>query len=77
MFTNFNGSYNPDFDTDKFRFVFSSLSTPSTVFEYNMTSKTKELLKQNEVIDTNFKIDNYENFLTNSLKKFVEYDRPA
>ena len=54
------GGYNPGFDTDKFRFVFSSLSTPSTVFEYNMTSKTKELLKQNKVIDTHFKIDNYE-----------------
>lgn len=25
----------------------------------------------------NYNIDNYENFLTNSLKKFVEYDRPA
>ena len=27
------GSYNPNFDTDKFRFLFSSLSTPRTVFE--------------------------------------------
>ena len=53
------GSYNPGFETDKFRFVFTSLSTPSTVFEYNMTSKTKELLKQNKVIDNNFEIDNY------------------
>ena len=42
------GSYNPGFETDKFRFVFTSLSTPSTVFEYNMTSKTKELLKQKQ-----------------------------
>ncbi len=25
----------------------------------------------------NYDIDNYENFLTNSLKKFVEYDRPV
>ena len=24
-----------------------------------------------------YNIDNYEDFLTNSLKKFVEYDRPA
>ena len=24
-----------------------------------------------------YSIDNYEDFLTNSLKKFVEYDRPA
>ena len=26
--------------------------------------------------DCKYDIDNYENFLTNSLKKFVEYDRP-
>ncbi len=28
------------------------------------------------VEDIKYDIDNYENFLTNSLKKFVEYDRP-
>ena len=33
------GSYNPDFDTNKFRFVFTSLSTPSSVFEYNINTE--------------------------------------
>lgn len=41
---------NPDFDNDKLRFIFSSLKTPNSVFEYNMRSREKTLLKQQEVV---------------------------
>ncbi|MDA9588277.1 S9 family peptidase [Flavobacteriaceae bacterium] len=53
------GGYNPSFDTSTFRFGFTSLKTPSSVFEYDMESKTQTLLKQQHVIDSNFDVDNY------------------
>lgn len=43
-------SYNPEYDTPKFRFVYSSLTTPSTVYDYDMFTMEKELLKQYEVV---------------------------
>ncbi|MDA8644267.1 S9 family peptidase [Flavobacteriaceae bacterium] len=53
------GGYNPSFDTSTFRFGFTSLKTPSSVFEYDMESKTQTLLKQQHVIESNFDVDNY------------------
>ncbi len=41
---------NPDFDTQKLRYGYTSLTTPNSVFEYDMAAKTKLLLKQQEVI---------------------------
>jgi oligopeptidase B len=41
---------NPDFKSDKLRFGYSSLTTPTSVYEYDMNSKERELLKQQEVI---------------------------
>lgn len=41
---------NPDFKTEWFRFTFSSLKTPTSVFEYNMRTHEKRLLKQQEVV---------------------------
>lgn len=43
-------STNPEFDTDILRFGYNSLVTPSSVFDYNMISGEKTLLKQQEVI---------------------------
>ncbi|HBH07281.1 MAG TPA: oligopeptidase B [Flavobacteriales bacterium] len=43
-------SYNPEYDTPRFRFVYSSLTTPTTVYDYNMSTKEKDLLKQYEVV---------------------------
>ena len=40
--------------------------------EWNVPSQDKHL---NISEESKYDIDNYENFLTNSLKKFVEYDR--
>lgn len=41
---------NPDFNTDVLRFTYSSLITPTSVFDYNMDTKEKELKKQQEVV---------------------------
>ena len=43
-------SVNPDFDSDLLRFSYSSLTTPNSVFDYNMKTRERELLKQDEVI---------------------------
>ncbi|HDT12570.1 MAG TPA: S9 family peptidase, partial [Candidatus Marinimicrobia bacterium] len=43
------GMNNPQFDTDKLRIFYTSLLTPQTVYDYNMTSRELELLKQTEV----------------------------
>ncbi len=43
-------STNPDFDTDILRIGYTSMTTPSSTFDYNMETKDKELLKQQEVV---------------------------
>ncbi len=53
------GGYNPNFNTTKFRFGFTSLTTPSTLFEYDTATKTKKILKQSQIVDDDFKTDNY------------------
>ncbi|MFD2823514.1 S9 family peptidase [Lacinutrix iliipiscaria] len=50
---------NLDFDTNKLRYNYSSLTTPFTNFEYNMDTKSSQVLKQEEVLDPNFSSDNY------------------
>jgi oligopeptidase B len=42
-------SSNPDFETDKFRFTYSSLVTPSSVYDYHLAARTRELKKQQEI----------------------------
>ena len=41
---------NPEFNSEKLRFGYSSLTTPSSVFDYDMNTRKKELKKQDEVI---------------------------
>ena len=43
-------SVNPDFDTDVLRYSYTSLTTPSSVFDYDMNTKKETLLKQQEVV---------------------------
>ncbi len=43
-------STNPDFDTQKLRYSYTSLTTPNSVYEYDMEQKSKDLLKQQEVV---------------------------
>lgn len=43
-------SDNYEFDRDKLRLVYSSLTTPTSVYDFDMKSKTFELLKEQEVL---------------------------
>ncbi|MFO7445598.1 MAG: S9 family peptidase [Ignavibacteriaceae bacterium] len=45
-----NISINPEFDTELLRYSYSSLTTPSSVYDYNMRTSEKILLKQDEVV---------------------------
>lgn len=53
-------SNNPEFDTDILRYGYTSMTTPGSTYDYNMLSKEKELLKQQEVLGGKFDKDNYE-----------------
>ena len=41
---------NPDFDAVTLRYAYNSMTTPSSVYEYDMEKRTKTLLKQQEVV---------------------------
>ncbi|MFK7848560.1 MAG: S9 family peptidase, partial [Rhodothermales bacterium] len=43
-------STNPEFDTQVLRFGYTSMTTPTSTYDYNMVSKDKTLLKQQEVV---------------------------
>jgi oligopeptidase B len=43
-------AYNPESETNLLRFQFNSLVTPQSTFDYNMDSKEKTLLKQQEIV---------------------------
>ncbi|MBN1223521.1 MAG: S9 family peptidase [Candidatus Aminicenantes bacterium] len=49
---------NPEFDTDILRFGYTSLTTPNSIYDYNMNTKKKELLKR-EVVLGDFDPVNY------------------
>lgn len=50
---------NLEFDTEKLRFGYTSLTQPSSTFEYDMKEKTTKLLKQQEVLGGDFLPENY------------------
>ncbi len=43
-------SINPEFDTDILRLNYQSMTTPNTTYDYNMNTREKTLLKQQEVL---------------------------
>ncbi|CDH02753.1 protease II [Xenorhabdus bovienii str. feltiae Moldova] len=51
-------SYNPEPDTDLLHYSYSSMTTPSSVFQWDMQTGERELLKQQEV--KGFNKENYE-----------------
>ncbi len=53
-------STNLEFDTDIFRFSYSSLTTPNSIYDYNLSSKNRVLLKQQEVLGGDFMSENYQ-----------------
>ncbi len=50
---------NPDFDTEILRYAYQSLITPSSVIDFNMKTKAKVVLKQQEVLGGKFDKNNY------------------
>lgn len=50
---------NVDFDTDVLRYSYQSLATPSSVIDFNMKTKTKEVLKEQQVLGGKFDKENY------------------
>jgi oligopeptidase B len=50
---------NVDFDTDILRYGYQSLTTPSSVIDFDMKTKTKTVLKEQEVLGGNFDKNNY------------------
>jgi oligopeptidase B len=51
--------FNPEYDTENLRLGFTSLTTPNSVFDYDMVKKQLVLLKQTPVVDDDFKPENY------------------
>jgi oligopeptidase B len=41
---------NPEFETDVLRYGYSSLTTPASTYDFNMTNKDRVLMKQQEII---------------------------
>ncbi|WP_394759429.1 S9 family peptidase, partial [Flavobacterium sp.] len=50
---------NVDFDTEILRYGYQSLTTPSSVIDFNMRTKTKEIKKEQEVLGGKFDKNNY------------------
>ncbi|MGB1971257.1 MAG: S9 family peptidase [Flavobacteriaceae bacterium] len=50
---------NLTFDTSKLRYVFNSMTTPTSVIEYDMASRESVLLKEQEILGGKFDKDNY------------------
>ena len=50
---------NLEFDTEILRYGYTSLTQPSSTYEYNMKEKTTKLLKQQEVLGGKFAPENY------------------
>lgn len=50
---------NVDFDTDVLRYGYQSMATPSSVIDFNMKTKTKEIKKEQQVLGGKFDKKNY------------------
>ncbi len=45
-----NVAYNPEFNTDMVRFNYQSMTTPPSVYDFDMMLKTRTLMKQQEIL---------------------------
>ena len=50
---------NLDFDTERLRYVYNAMTTPYSIVEFNMATREKTLLKQQEVLGGRFEASNY------------------
>jgi len=51
---------NDDFNTDEIFYSYNSMTTPSSVYKYNMATGEKTVWFRKELLDKNFKSDEYE-----------------
>lgn len=51
---------NPDFDSTELRYGYNSLTTPSSLIDYNFKTKVKTVKKEQEVLGGKFNKENYE-----------------
>jgi oligopeptidase B len=51
---------NPEFESNLLRYGFNSLTSPSSVIDYNFKTKQSEIKKEQEVLGGNFDKENYE-----------------
>ncbi len=56
-------SINLEISSNKFRYGYSSMTTPNSTIEYDMNSREKKILKESEVMGGNFDKKNYESKL--------------
>jgi oligopeptidase B len=54
-----NVGNNPDFDSNVLRYGYNSLTTPSSVIDYNFKTKQKEVKKEQEILGGQFDKNNY------------------
>jgi oligopeptidase B len=52
-------SLNPEFESTQLRYVFNSLTTPTSVIEFDMLSQQKTILKTQEVLGDDFDSSHY------------------
>ena len=52
-------SANPEFNSTQLRFGYSSLTTPTSIYDYDLNTKKKTLKKQDEVLGGTFDSQNY------------------
>ena len=52
-------STNVDFDTDILRYGYQSMATPASIIDFNMKTKEKQIMKEQEVLGGNFDKNNY------------------
>ena len=50
---------NVDFNTDKLRYGYQSMKTPASIIEFDMKTKAKKVLKEQEVLGGKFNKENY------------------
>ena len=57
-YTAYTGT-NVDFDTEILRYAYNALNTPTSVIDFNMVTKEKDVKKEQEVLGGTFKKENY------------------
>lgn len=50
--------YNPEYDTKVLRYHYDSMTTPSSIYDYDMVGRTQTLMKQQEILG-GFEVGNY------------------